>query len=326
MRKAKKTIVLYLLVIISILQITYFVSATTTVVFHPTDDTMIKNEAPYTPYGNLWNIAVRNVYGENNKNFYEIDTLINFDISPIPSASTILSASLHLYYYNWSGFNPAGRNLTVYLIKSSWSEQYVYWNTQPSYAATPSSSSFVPESKGQWMSWDVTDDVQYLVKERAYYGWKIADETNWEKPNVPMTYFWAKDYDNYVPYLEVTYTILEANKGPIAGFSLSPVNPSTEDTIQFTDTSHDPEGTINEWFWNFGDGNHSTARTPTHTYTKSGQYTVTLQVTDNNGLTDSLTTVYVISAPKSTPGFEFVLIVFAITALLFVKHKAKKRD
>lgn len=326
MKKVKKLIVLYLLVLISILQITYFVGATTTVVFHPVDDTMIKNEAPYTPYGNLWNIAVRNVYGESNKNFYEIDTLINFDISSIPSTATILSASLNLYYYNWTGSNPAGRNLTIYLIRSSWSEQYVYWNTQPSYASIHSSSSFVPQSKGQWMSWDVTDDVQYLVKERAYYGWKIADETNWEKANVPLTNFWAKEYGNYIPYLEVTYTLSEVTTGPKAGFSLTLLNPSTEDSIQFTDTSYDPEGTITGWFWIFGDGNSSTTRNPTHTYTTSGQYTVTLQVTDSKGLTNSITTVLAISETKSTPGFEFLIILCAITVLFLIKHQGKKRN
>ncbi len=324
MRKAKKIIVLCLLIIIGILQISNVVGATTTVVFHPTDDTMIKNEAPFTPYGNLWNIAVRNVYGESNKNFYEIDTLINFDISSIPSKATILSASLNLYYYNWSGTNPAGRNLTIYLIRSSWSEQYVYWNTQPSYATTPSSSSFVPQSKGQWMSWDVTDDVQYLVQERAYYGWKIADEVNWEKSNVPMTYFWAQEYGNYIPFLEVTYSVSEADTGPIAVFSIAPLNPSTEDSIQFTDTSYDSEGTITEWFWNFGDGNSSTERNPTHTYAKSGQYIVTLRVTDNKGLTDSLTTVFLISAPKSTPGFELIIMIGAIAMAFLWMRKSKK--
>ncbi|KYK22015.1 hypothetical protein AYK25_07575 [Thermoplasmatales archaeon SM1-50] len=325
MRKLKGIKIFSLILIISSLQITSLVSATTTVVFNPTYDTMIKYESPYTPYGNLWHMAVRNVYGDSNKNFYEIDSLISFNIFSIPSTATILSATLYMYYYNWSGTNPAGRNLTLYLITSSWNEQYVYWNTQPSYAIMYSSSSFVPNSVGQWMKWDVTNDIKNLVKERAYYGWKIADENNWEKPNVPMTYFRTKEYGNYIPYLEVSYTVAEANIKPIPGFFITANNPSTKDSIQFTDTSYDPDGTITDWFWNFGDGNSSTSKTPTHTYTQSGHYTVTLQVTDDKGMTNSISSVLSISSSNSTPGFEFLIVVCAIAFILCIKFKVKKR-
>ena len=323
MRKSKSIKVFYLMLIISSIEISSLASAATTVVFSPTDDTMIKNDSPYIPYGNLWDMAVRNVYGDSNKNYYEIDSLINFDVFSIPSTATILSASIHLYYYNWSGTDPAGRNLTLYLITSSWNEKSVYWKTQPSYATTPSSSSFVPDSKGQWMTWDVTNDVQYLVNERAYYGWKIADENNWKQPNISMVYFRTKEYGNYIPYLEVTYTVLEANEEPVSGFSFTPLNPTTKDSIQFTDTSYDPDGTITEWLWDFGDGSSSTSRTPTHTYTESGQYTVTLRVTDNDRATNSTTGS--ISISKSTPGFEFLIVVCAIAFVLLVKFKGKKR-
>lgn len=323
MRKKRGMKVLYLMLIIGSLQLSALVSATTTVVFSPTYDTMIKYESPFTPYGNLWYMAVRNVYGDSNKNYYEIDSLISFNFFSIPSTATILSASLFMYYYNWSGTNPAGRNLTLYRITSSWNEQYVYWNTQPSYATTPSSSSFVPNSIGQWMKWDVTNDVQYLVKERAYYGWKITDEYNWEKPNVPMVYFRTKEFGDYIPYLEVSYTISEANKEPISGFSFAPSEPTTKDTIQFTDTSYDLDGTITEWFWDFGDGTIATSRNPTHTYTQSGQYTVTLQVTDNDIATNTTTTS--ISISDSTPGFELVIIISAIGLAFLCRHKLKKK-
>jgi len=325
MRKSKSIKGFYLIFIISIIQISFLVSTATTVVFSPTDDTMIKNESPYTPYGPVWDMAVRNAYGDSNKYYYEIDSLINFDLFSIPSIATITSASIHIYYYNWSGTDPAGRNLTLYRITSSWNEEYVYWNTQPSYAPTPSSSSAVPDSKGQWMTWDVTNDVQYLVNERAYYGWIIADENSWEKSNVPMAYFRTKEYGNYIPYLEVTYTVSEKNKEPISGFSITPLDPTTKDSIQFKDTSYDPDGMILEWLWNFGDGNSSTSGTPTHTYTKGGQYTVTLQVTDNDGMTNSTAKIFSISTTKSTPGFEFLIVVCAMVFALFVKLKKKKR-
>jgi hypothetical protein len=285
---------------------------------------MIKKEYINLQSGYALNMAVRNGYGDSENNYYEIDSLLKFDVFSIPSTATILTASIHIYYYDWSGTNPAGRNLTLYLITSSWTEEYVNWNTKPSHEVTPTSGSIVPDSKGQWMTWDVTDDVQYLVNERAYYGWKIADENYWKQPDIPMVYFNTKENGNYIPYLEVTYTASEAITEPISGFSITPLNPTTKDSIQFKDTSYDPDGIIVEWLWNFGDGNSSTSKTPTYTYTQSGEYTVTLQVTDNDGTTNLTTKVLTIS-PKSTPGFEFLIIVCAIAFVLLVKFKGKKR-
>jgi PKD repeat protein len=58
-------------------------------------------------------------------------------------------------------------------------------------------------------------------------------------------------------------------------------------TISFTDTSTDTDGSIVSWLWNFGDGTTSTVQHPTHAYSVAGAYTVTLTVTDDDGLTDS---------------------------------------
>jgi hypothetical protein len=328
MKKSKNILIIFLLMMIGLFQVSSLVSATTTtVIFKPMDDTMIKNDNPNAQSGYSMDMAVRNAYGENGQNFNEINSLINFDIFSIPASATILTALIHLYYYNWSGTDPGGRNLTLYSIQNSWSEEYVNWKTQPSYSITPSSSSFIPNTKGQWMTWDVTNDIQSLIQKRAYYGWKIADESNWKQPNLPMTYFRTKEYTDYTPYLEITYIISEANKAPIAGFSFTPFDPTTKDSIRLTDSSYDPDGTITGWFWNFGDGNSSTIQTPTHTYSQSGQYTISLQVTDNDGLTNSVTTIISIPTMKSTPGFEFLVVAGAgaITFSLLVKFKGKKQ-
>jgi len=87
----------------------------------------------------------------------------------------------------------------------------------------------------------------------------------------------SKDYVQY--RLQAEY--------PIADFSYSPPSPTTADTIQFTDLSSDPDGSVVSWFWDFGDGSTSTQQNPTHRYESAGTYTVTLTVTDDDGLTDS---------------------------------------
>jgi PKD repeat protein len=47
-------------------------------------------------------------------------------------------------------------------------------------------------------------------------------------------------------------------------------------TVQFTDKS---TGNITSWAWDFGDGGKSTVQNPAHTYTRNGNYTITLTIT-----------------------------------------------
>ena len=46
---------------------------------------------------------------------------------------------------------------------------------------------------------------------------------------------------------------------------------------------------IDTWSWDFGDGGTSTEENPTHTYSTTGTFNVTLTATDNNGLSESIT-------------------------------------
>lgn len=65
-------------------------------------------------------------------------------------------------------------------------------------------------------------------------------------------------------------------------------------TMTFQDQSSD-NGTITAWDWSYGDGHTATNQNPTHTYAGDGTYNVTLEVTDNDGLTDSVTKAVTVS-------------------------------
>jgi len=79
-----------------------------------------------------------------------------------------------------------------------------------------------------------------------------------------------------------TQQITVLNYGPNADFSIDPENPSTDDTIQFTDESFDTSGdTIDSWYWEFGDGSTSTSQNPVHSYAENGSYQVNLTVTNS---------------------------------------------
>ncbi|MCB0913128.1 MAG: PKD domain-containing protein, partial [Propionibacteriaceae bacterium] len=62
----------------------------------------------------------------------------------------------------------------------------------------------------------------------------------------------------------------------------------------------DPDGTIDSYAWDFGDGNTGTGRTPNHDYAAANTYTVTLTVTDNDGATDSVSHDVTTTAPPTT--------------------------
>ncbi|MFM1875759.1 MAG: hypothetical protein RL266_1496, partial [Bacteroidota bacterium] len=69
---------------------------------------------------------------------------------------------------------------------------------------------------------------------------------------------------------------------PISNFNLTEHCDGT--AIPFTDASV-PFGssTISQWNWDFGDGNTSTQQHPTHLYSTSGTYSVSLEITSSDG-------------------------------------------
>ncbi|MGC9308071.1 MAG: PKD domain-containing protein, partial [Thermoplasmatota archaeon] len=92
---------------------------------------------------------------------------------------------------------------------------------------------------------------------------------------------------------------------PIANFSYTPSQPVTHETVNFTDDSSDPDGSIEAWHWDFGDGNTSSQQHPSHSYTADGSYTVTLTVTDNHGATASNTRQAEVQNVPPTAAFTY---------------------
>ncbi len=66
---------------------------------------------------------------------------------------------------------------------------------------------------------------------------------------------------------------------PVANFNANPTSGPAPLSVRFTDSSQNATG----WNWNFGDGNTSIAKNPINTYSKAGNYTVNLTVSNENG-------------------------------------------
>ncbi len=82
----------------------------------------------------------------------------------------------------------------------------------------------------------------------------------------------------------------QTDEPPFADFLVRVTNPGQpiragQDVTFDASPSTDPDGSITLYQWTFGDGSGSFGLITNHTYNNSGNYTVTLTVTDSSGLT-----------------------------------------
>lgn len=90
-----------------------------------------------------------------------------------------------------------------------------------------------------------------------------------------------------------TFTVREPTE-PTARFQFTPQQTTIGQTIAFECTTHPGSAIVNQFSWDFGDGQTSADHHPTHTYTTDGEKTVTFTVTDVFGLTSTFTqTIYI---------------------------------
>ncbi|HET7779845.1 MAG TPA: PKD domain-containing protein, partial [Rudaea sp.] len=134
----------------------------------------------------------------------------------------------------------------------------------------------------------------------SYNGQENSDECAWiaagqqgGAANVVMgngTYTEQASWSNDTGSCAISHPIVThggggGNVAPTANFNFV----TSGLTATFTDTSSDSDGTIASRSWTFGDGGTSTATNPSHTYASAGTYSVKETVTDNGGLTGSVT-------------------------------------
>jgi PKD repeat protein len=110
-------------------------------------------------------------------------------------------------------------------------------------------------------------------------------------------------YDNYLygRVIYKPYLMAPVESYPVASFLYEPSEPVVNETVTFNaSNSHDSDGSIVSYSWDFGDDTYANETEPitNHTYTIAGTYIVTLNATDNDGLTNIVPARDVISVGK----------------------------
>ncbi len=90
-------------------------------------------------------------------------------------------------------------------------------------------------------------------------------------------------YGNYIPQAEIKTDVVSGTSPLTVSFDAS--------------ASHDLDGTIDSYQWDFGDGDTGVGSTINHTFVGAGTYTVTLKVTDNGSATGTASTSVTVNAP-----------------------------
>ncbi|MCL1039724.1 ExeM/NucH family extracellular endonuclease [Shewanella submarina] len=101
----------------------------------------------------------------------------------------------------------------------------------------------------------------------------------------------SSDHDPVILSLDMTPT----NALPEAAFEYQ----ANRNRVRFTSTSTDSDGEIVNWMWDFGDGSTGSGEQVNHRFGASGDYQVTLTVTDNAGGQASVTQTVTVDAGRS---------------------------
>ena len=163
------------------------------------------------------------------------------------------------------------------------------FTTNTSIGNAPLAVSFTDTSTGNVTAW----------------AWTFGDDTTLIEQSPthtytePGTYTVTLNASNAYGYSLTTATITAIDP-PVAGFSANVTGGNAPLAVSFSDTS---TGNVTAWAWTFGDGGTSTDQSPTHIYTESGTYTVTLNASNAYG-SDTLTQTDMITV-STAPSASF---------------------
>lgn len=104
---------------------------------------------------------------------------------------------------------------------------------------------------------------------------------------------------------DTIYGQVVINPLPVAHFNNITAQGCGPILVQFTDSSYISTGNVVAWTWDFGDGASSNLPNPSHLYTQSGTYNVSLSVVSDSGCVNTITVPSVVTVyPGPMAEFE----------------------
>jgi hypothetical protein len=208
-------------------------------------------------------------YGDSLKLDLDGDPMrISYLMFDLSTVSDIESAVLRLHVIDTS----TGVKYFREVVDDSWSEDTVTFDNRP--AVGNEVASLSDEELG-WVEIDITPYAQ------ANQGSFLSIEI--DTPSTSSCEFSSKE-SAYPPELVLNgvTTPPPSNNPPVA-------DAGNDQTVIVNQTvhidgsgSHDSDGSIVDYSWDFGDGNFGSGMNPDHVFTDLGVYTVTLTVTDDD--------------------------------------------
>ncbi len=98
---------------------------------------------------------------------------------------------------------------------------------------------------------------------------------------------------------EYTASVIVQGDKPTARASANTMVALINQDIYFTGSTSTDDISIEKYEWNFGDGNTNSSPNPVHGYSEHGRFTVTLTITDDGGLTDTVS--FEVEVPNVAP-------------------------
>ena len=117
----------------------------------------------------------------------------------------------------------------------------------------------------------------------------------------PLSVVWMRGaYPNYEEYATaITGVWASGNQPPVADAEPNVRSGRAPLVVSFQSLAQDPDGSISELRWNFGDGTAGTGGNVTHRYTSPGRYFPTLTVTDDAGASSTFVEEITVGLPAA---------------------------
>jgi len=143
----------------------------------------------------------------------------------------------------------------------------------------------------QSYSWDMGDGTTKTGEKISY----VYDSSGEYIINLDVT-----DNSGATETLTRTVNVVESNTAPKPKFGASSTTADTGETVSFDASgSIDVDGTVDQYYWNFGDGLSDTGTQVDHSYDASGTYTVELTAADSMQDTATVTKTITVQASNN---------------------------